>query len=134
MTLLVVAFDAPEDITLPGFDGKVYRFPFSAIEEQYIGTPRQSSNFIRGRITVQASRSVLSIWHLSPPLLVKALFQFAKEQLALTLKNTGEIKNDTEVTVDTHSHQGPCPFDLEMIEEPSGSIIKIEIHRPMGFV
>lgn len=134
MTLLVATFDAPEDITLPGFDGKIYRFPFSVLEEQHIGTPRQSSNIICGRITVKASRSVISIWGLSSPGIVKALFQLAKEQLASSLKNTSVIENNIEFTVDTSSHPGQCPFDIEMIEEPRGAIIQLEIHRPIDFV
>ena len=81
MITLVAQFGAPQDVTSPGLDGKVFRFSFSAIEAEHIGTPRQSLQTMTGRISVEISDSVIAVWRLSAIELVKALFQVAITQL-----------------------------------------------------
>jgi hypothetical protein len=130
----VVTFDTPQDIGAPGLDGKLFRFPFSAIEAQHIGTPRQSANTTHGRIAVEASGSLMAVWRLSSQDFVKALFQLAKEHLAALLQSAGSVAGDIKLVIGTYTHPGACPFDIAAIEEPDGAVITLEVSRKIGFI
>ncbi|MDD5557144.1 MAG: hypothetical protein PHN82_07835 [bacterium] len=134
MPTWVVTFGSPQDIGDPGLDGKVFRFPFSAIEAQHIGTPRQSANTTHGRIAVKAFGTLIEIWDLPAYDLVKALFQLAKEHLAALLRNAGSVAGDIELVVNTGTHPGKCPFDIAAIEEPDGAVVTLEVSRKIGFI
>lgn len=134
MITLVAQFGAPQDVTSPGLDGKVFRFSFSAIEAEHIGTPRQSLQTMTGRISVEISDSVIAVWRLSATELIKALFQVAKEHLASVLQKSGKVIGDIKITINSSTHSGPCPFDVGLIEEPEGAVVKVEVSRQIGFV
>lgn len=134
MVLLVVTFGAPQDVGANSLDGKAFRFPFAAIEAQYIGTPRQASQIMQGRITVQASGSLLAVWGISDAGMVKALFQVAKEHLSALLQNSGRVAGEISLVIGSHTHPGPCPFDVEFIEEPHGAVVQLEVSRSIGFL
>jgi hypothetical protein len=129
-----VTFDTPQDIGAPGFDGKVFRFPFSAVETQHIGTPHQSANTTHGRIAVEASGTLIAVWNLPADDLIKALFQLAKEHLAALIQNAGSVAGDIRLVIGTHTHPGACPFDIAAIEDPSGAVVTLEVSRKIGFI
>jgi len=118
----------------PCFDGKVLRFPFSAIEAEHIGTPRQSASTAQGRIAVEASGSLIAVWNLAGRDLVKALFQLAKEHLAGLLQDSGSIAGDIKLVISTYTHPDACPFDIAAIEEPDGAVITLDVSRKIGFI
>ena len=134
MVTFVAIFDAPQDVSASGLDGRAIRFPFTAVEDQYIGTPRQASHITHGSITVTASGSLLAVWGSSDLSTVKALFQIAKEHLEALLENSGGLAGDIFLSINSQTHPGPCPFDITLIQEPLGAVVKLEVTRPIGFL
>lgn len=134
MVTLIARFNRPQNVTPPKFDGKVFTFPYSTIEKQYIDTPRQSSQIVHGRISVEISGSVAEPWGLSGVDLVKVLFQFAKEHLTSLLENSSNVAGDRKVVINSYTNPGKCPFDVNLIEEPEGAVLSISVNRPIGFV
>jgi hypothetical protein len=134
MSGMVVTFDTPEDITNPGFDGKVVRFPAKLIDQNDIGTPRQSSTTKSVRISVEVSGSRIETWGLEQPDLMKVMFELAKEALFTALNSGTWTEGDLKVMVNTRTHKGPCPFNPALIQEPAGAVVNIEVKRPLiGF-
>ena len=134
MPTVLARFDPPEDVTTAGLDGKAIRFPFAFIEAQHVGTPRQTSETKTERITVEISRTLISIWNLNHADLIKVLFQIAKEHLVKRLGNSKRVGRDVKIQVNTSTHEGPCPFDPQFIEAPNGAADQFEVTRPIGFV
>jgi hypothetical protein len=81
------------------------------------------------RITAKISDTLRTTWPPNEPDLVKAMFELAKEHLIHELKSGVWKGNDLEVI----AHQRPCPYDLNLIEEPTGAVIEIDIQRRIGF-
>lgn len=134
MPVIIATFGKPEDITNPGFDGKVFRFPITVIDRDDIGTPRQSSKTRLLRIRVEISDSRITTWGLGMSDLVKVAFEIARENLTAALHRGASKADDLEVLVNTHTHSGPCPFDPTLIQEPEGAVFEIEVKRPIGFI
>lgn len=134
MSTWVVTFGTPQDISAPGLDGRVFRFPFSVIEEQCIGTPCQSANALHGRIAVEASGSLIGVWGLAGHDLIKALYQLAKEHLEALMQNGDSVVGDIKLVVNTFTHPGTCPFDIAATEEPDGATVRLEVSREIGFI
>jgi len=60
-------------------------------------------------------------------------FEIVKEYLSDTL-NSGALKDSNpRVLINMETHKGPCPFDPQLIPEPEGAIVKIEVKRQIGF-
>lgn len=137
MPVIAATFGKLEDITNPGSDGKVFRFPAELIDRNDIGTPRQPSKTKLVRIRVAVSDGRIQTWGLGQPddliKLVKVMFEFTKEHLTTELISGTWTGGDLEVTVDTHTHKGPCPFNPALIQEPAGAVVDIEVRRPIGF-
>lgn len=133
MTTQIAEFGAPQDVTPSGLDGRAYRFPFALISGEHVGTPRQKSATKHCRITVEASRSLITVWDLSEDHLVKARFQVAKEHLVKLLEGATSIDAEIKVAIHTRTHRGRCPFDISLIEELDGSVVQFEVARPIGF-
>ena len=134
MTVLVVEFAKPEDVTTPGFDGQVFRFPFSAIDRADIGTPRQSSKIRSGRIRVDVSGVLIAMWQLEGHHLVKVAFELAKEHLTGILRAGAWDGEELRVAANSRTQSASCPFDPSLIHEPEGHVVEIEIKRPIGFI
>ncbi|MGH8588337.1 MAG: hypothetical protein ACREXX_03040 [Gammaproteobacteria bacterium] len=134
MSVLIVRFEKPSDITAPGFDGRVIGFPLTLIDAAYVGQPRQSSQTQSGRVVVEASGTLLAVWAVSDSDVEKVLFQIAKEHLVSTLESGASLGQDLKVDVNTYTYPGPCPFDTALIEDPHGAVVQIEFNRPIGFV
>ncbi len=131
MPVIVATFGKPEDITNPGFDGKVFRFAVALIDRDDIGTPREPESV---RIRVEVSGSRIKMWGLGDTDLVKVVFEIAKERLTTTLSSGAWKDSDLEVTINTYTHKGPCLFDLTLIQEPAGAVVQIEVRRRIGFI
>ncbi len=134
MVSIVVHFGEPETVGAFSLDGKIVGFPFAVIEAQYMGTPRQTSQTTQGRITVQASGTLLAIWGVSETSMVKVLYQVAKEHIVTLLEKSGRAAGDIPLEVGTNTHPGPCPFDIDLIEEPHGAVVQLEVSRSIGFL
>jgi hypothetical protein len=134
MSVMVATFGKPEDITNPGVDGKVFRFPVTLIDRDDRGTPRQSSKTRSLRIRAEVSDSRISPWGLGDTDLVKVVFEIVKEKLIATLNSGAWKGNDLVVMIGVDTHTGPCPFDPTLIKEPDGAVVEIEVKRPIGFI
>lgn len=91
MPVMVAVFAKPEDITNPGFDEKVFRFPVTVVDRDDMGTPRQLSKTKSGRIRVEVSDSCIKTWDLGDSELIKVTFEIAKEHLTAAL-NSGRLE------------------------------------------
>jgi hypothetical protein len=129
MALIVATFGRPEDITPAGDDGKIFRYPVKLIDRDDIGTPRQSFKTKAVRITAKISGTLRTSWPPNEPDLTKAMFEVAKEHLINELKSGVWKGNDLEVI----AHQRPCPYDVNLIQEPTATVIEIDIQRRIGF-
>ena len=89
MSVIIAAFDNPEDITGPRFRGKVFRFPVTVIDRDDLNTPRQTSKSISFQIIAEISRSRLTTWGLREGDLIKVMFEITKEQL-ISVLSSGE--------------------------------------------
>ena len=134
MPIIVAKFGKPEDITNPGFDGKVFRFPVALIESDDIGTPRQPSKTTPVRIRAEVSDSRIQAWSLGSTSLIKVVFEIVKEYLIAALKSGAWKDSDLVVRIDMTTHKGACPFDPLLIREPEGAFVEIEVKRPIGFI
>ena len=134
MSVIIAAFDKPEDITNPGFDGKIFRFPVAVIDRDDVGTPRQPSKTKSLRIRAEISRIRIVTWDLAENDLIKVVFEITKEHLAATLNSGAWNGGDLEVTINTYTHKGACPFNPALIQEPVGAVVEIEVKRPIGFI
>jgi hypothetical protein len=132
MPTFVVQFDIAEEITPSPIKGRVFDFPFTVVDRQYLGTPHQSAHTQVGRITVEISATQLALWKLSDANLRKALFQVAIDHLHAETKRTTQLAGNMKVRVKNYPYG--CPFDLQLIDEPSGAVLQLEFTRPIGFV
>lgn len=46
------------------------------------------------------------------------------------LKNGAGVGQDLKVLVTTHTHPGPCPFAIALIEDPNGATVEIRSQSP----
>lgn len=134
MPVMIATFDKPEDITNPGFDGKVFRFPVTLINRDDVGTPRQPSKTNSLELRVEVSRTRIKTWGLRQTDLIKVLFELAKERLLSVLNSGKWTSGDIELVVNTYTQRGPCPFDPALIQQPAGAIVELEVTRPIGFI
>lgn len=134
MPVVIATFGKPEDITNPGFDGKVFRFPVALIDCEDLGTPRQPSKTKSVRIRAEVSGSRVKTWGLGDTDLVKVVFEIVKEHLTTALTSGTWQDSDLEVTVNTYTYKGPNPFDPTLIQEPAGAVVEIEVKHPIGFI
>jgi hypothetical protein len=105
MPVIVAAFGKPEDITNPGFDGKVFSFPVTLIDRDDIGTPRQPSKTRSLRVRVEVSDTRIATWSLRTTDLIKVVFEIAKEDLTAALSAGAWKGADLEVAVNTYTHK-----------------------------
>lgn len=134
MPVMVAVFAKPEDITNPGFDGKVFRFPVTVVDRDDMGTPRQLSKTKSGRIRVEVSDNRIKTWDLGDSELIKVTFEIAKEHLTAALNSGAWSAGELDITINTLTHRGSCPFDPALIQEPAGAVVEIEIKRRIGFI
>lgn len=134
MSVIIAAFDNPEDITGPHFRGKIFRFPVTVIDRNDLGTPRQVSKSISFHIRADISRSRLTTWSLKEGDLIKVMFEIAKKNLISAISSGIWNGEDIDVQTNTHTYKGTCPFNPSLIQEPTGAVLEIEVKRPIGFI
>lgn len=134
MSVIVATFGKPKDITTPGFDGKIFRFPVALIDRDDRGSPRQPSKIKSVSVRVEISDSRISPWGLGAADLVKVAFEIAKEHLIATLNSGSWKDSELQVLVNTDTHESPCPFDPALIQEPADAVVEIEVKHPIGFI
>lgn len=126
-------FGNPENITRPGDDGIVYRFPFSVVDSDLIGSPEEAQVTTRHSLTVRASRSRLGAWSLSDSDLQRVLFEIGKRELTERAARDA-LKADEIVNVNTVTHCASVPFDPSRIADPSGQVVRVErVPRGVSF-
>ena len=133
MKELTLKFGKPENITRPGDDAIVYRFPFSAIDSELIGSPEETRLTTSHRFVVKIVLSRLAAWKLSDSELQKELFEIGRRVIVEKAKQ-GTLSPEERVVVNTSTHSSTLPFDPSRVVEPDGAVIVIEKeHRRIGF-
>ena len=129
MPVIVATFGRFENITPPGDDGKLFRYPVVLIDRDDIGTPRESSKTKALRLTVKISDTLRAKSPANEPDLMKPMFELAKEHLINELRSGAWKGDDLQVIT-----KGPCPYDPKLIQEPTGAVVEIDIQHRIGFI
>lgn len=134
MATFILKFDTPIYVSPAYLDGVKIRFGFAYIDSEYIKTSRQNSETKRGKINIQASRSLLDTWLLEGDSIERVLFQIVRGQISFVLVNDGILPNEIQLSINTRTHPGCCPYDFELTERPAGAIFQVEVKQRMGFL
>lgn len=130
MPVIVATFGQWQDVS--GSDDKTFRYPVTLINRDDIGTSRQSSKTESLRIKAIISGTLRTQWSLSNEAdVIKVLFEIAKEHLVNELRSGKSTGNELEVIARGKS---PCPYDVNLIEEPIGAVLNIDVQRRIGFI
>ena len=115
-------------------------FPYSIIDESYLGTPEEQSKWEQKYITVKLTDSLCACWKNSHPTplsddeIEKVMFEYGVRELASKAQD-GELPEEFEHIL--HTQDGKTPhvleFDPARIEVPSGAIRRLEVKRTIGF-
>lgn len=133
MKELTLKFGKRESITRPGDDAIVYRFPFTAVDSELIGSPEETRLTTSHRLVVRIVLSRLAGWKLSDSELQKELFEIGRRVIVKKAKQ-GPLGPEEQVVVNTSTHSSTLPFDPSRIVEPDGAVIIVEKdHRRIGF-
>lgn len=127
-----LSFGAPKNITPPGLDGIIYRFPFTVVDTELVGRPEERQKTTAHRIDVGISRSRRIGWAISDEELVKVLFEIGKRKVVEVLQ-IGDLPEGLKLEVTTATHPGNCPFDPSRIKDAAGSVIEVDIPSRIGF-
>ena len=133
MKELTLAFGKPENITRPGDDAIVYRFPFTAIDSGLIGSPEETRVTTSHRLVVKIVLSRLAAWKLSDSELQKELFEIGLRVIVEKAKQ-GTLSPEEQVVVNTSTHSSTLPFDPSRVVDPNGAVIIVQTdQRRIGF-
>lgn len=133
MKQVTLTFGQPQDITLRGQDGIVYRFPFTSIDSDLIGSPEENRLTKSHQLIVEITRSRLAAWKLAGIDLQNELFEIGLRELVEKVKK-GSLNTEEKVTINTSTHSAIPPFDPSRIDDPNGAVITIEQEQPrIGF-
>jgi len=134
MNKLTLRFGEPENITPPGDDYHVvYRFPFSAIDSELIGSPEEARMATSHRLVVKITPSRRAGWRVSESELRKELFEIGLRVIVEKAKR-GNLSAEEQVVVNASTHSSTVPFDPSRIVEPDGAIVVVEKeNRRIGF-
>ena len=134
MNELTLRFGRPENITPPGDDyAVVYRFPFSAIDSELIGSPEEARVTTSHRLVVKITPSRRAAWPLSESELQKELFEIGRRVIVEKAKQ-GTLSPEEQVVVNASTHSSTLPFDPSRVVEPDGAVVVVEKeHRRIGF-
>jgi len=133
MKELTLTFGKPENITRPGDDAIVYRFPFSAIDSELIGSPEETRVTTSHHLVVKIVLSRLAAWKLSDLELQKELFEIGR-RVVIEKAKQGTLSPEEQVVVNTSTHSSAIPFDPSRIADPDGAVIIVEKeHGRIGF-
>lgn len=135
MKKITLRFGAPKEITNPGMDGVVIRFPFTEVDTDLIGSPEEKQRTTNHHLKVTISRWVTTNWKMEENEdLTKVIFEIAKRKLIESLQGGGQLKDEFEVKITTQTHTAQLPFDPDRIQWPDGTTVSVEIREPLGFV
>ena len=133
MNTLTLKFGKSENIAPTGDYHVVYRFPFSAIDSELIGSPEEARMATSHRVVVKITPSRRAGWRVSESELRKELFEIGLRVIVKKAKRDN-LSAEEEVVVNSSTHSSTLPFDPSRIVEPDGAIVVVEKeHRRIGF-
>ena len=133
MTVIVAIFANPEDVTNPGYDGRVVRFPVALVPYEHFNTPKEMKNTRNIRMRLEISGSLLACWQFAEAQLIKALYQVARKHLESEL-GTGTINDELVIQMNTQTQPTDCPFNIEHIDFNGQAVVNLDIRHPIGFI
>ena len=113
-------------------------FPYSIIEEKYVGTPEENSKWEEKRIIVKLTDSLIACWNNKLPKLltgeeiIKVMFEYGWRQIEQRLQNGG-LPAEIDYTLYSHEISQTLEFDPERIINPVGANKIAQISRRIGF-
>jgi hypothetical protein len=135
MKTLCLSFGKSENITQPDYYA-VYRFPFTVIDSELIGSPEETRMTTTHSVIVEVTatqRAGLAWGDISEPDFRKILFEIGRRKIMDKAKRDSLSATET-VTVDASTHGAKRPFNPSDIVEPDGTIFYVEKeHRRIGF-
>ena len=135
MARYVLQLQFPEPPAPAAMGGFSAAFPFVVVPEDAVGTPLQSASSVTGSITAKITGSLLAVWKLPNDAVLKIMAFILRGHVAKHIADTGELPpEDASLQLDTYAYPGPCPFDIELLEQLPGSPEVVAINRPIGFV
>lgn len=126
MKRITLTFGQPEDITIPGQNGIVYRFPFTSIDSDLIASPEKGRLTKSHQLIVEIVRSRLKAWRLSKFDLEKELFEIGSRAVVEKVKK-GKLNAEEKVTINTKNQPRTPPYDPSRIVEPNGAVIVVPL-------
>ncbi len=123
-----IIFEKPRDITTPGLDGTVIRYPFAV---RYIGEGALQDEISHHSVDVSISGTLSSMWgfgRFGDPgdALLKTLFQFGLQHINDKLQ-AGELEDNERFDLRTNTAPSTNPFHPSKIPSPAGFTSQIEI-------
>ena len=133
MERVTLTFGEPRNVTLPGQDSVVYRFPFTSIDSDLIGSPEEARFIKNHQLTVEIVRSRLPAWGLSGFDLEKELFEIGSRAVVEKVKK-GKLNAEEKVPINTKNQPRTPPYNPSRIVEPNGAVIVVPLERArIGF-
>lgn len=133
MTIIAAIFSNPEDVTSPGYDGRVVRFPVALVPYEHLESPNQAKNTRNIRIKMEVSGSLLACWQLAESQITNVLYQVARERLESEL-SMGTITDELVIQMNTQTQPSLYPFNVKHIDFDGGAVVTLDVRRPIGFI
>jgi len=123
----IVSFGEPEE--LPRLrDAVEFRFPFTVVDESFLGKPEVEARTTKHYVDVGASGTLIACWDVPRALLYKVLFEYGKRHVEQKSID-GALSEKEEIQLHTANAEAPCPFRATLIPEPRGQQLTIEEPR-----
>ena len=113
-------------------------FPYSTIDESYLGTPEEQSKWEEKFITVKLTDALKACWNnsrtvaLSADEVEKVMFEYGFRELVREANENG-LPDAIEYTLFSHQIPQILEFNPTQIEKPDGSVRIIGVSRIIGF-
>ncbi len=113
-------------------------FPYSIIDESYLGTPEEQSKWEEKFITVKLTDMLKACWNnrltvaLSADEVEKVMFEYGFRELVREANEHG-LPDAIEYTLFSHQIPQILEFNPTQIEKPDGSVRIIGVSRIIGF-
>ncbi|MGD0017085.1 MAG: hypothetical protein ABSC38_06190 [Verrucomicrobiia bacterium] len=132
MKMKTLRFGKPRNITPPGLDGIVWRFPYTVVDSDLVGSPREKPQMSSHTLDAEISAWMTINWQLMDDDVPKVLFELGKDVLRQLLQK-GDLPEKHKFSVLTNTYPKACPVDPDRIADPAGTVVEIEVNSPIGF-
>jgi hypothetical protein len=134
MKQIRLTFGTPRNVTPPGMDGTVIRFPFTAVDADLVGAPEEEQNTTSHRLKITISRWQSVQWKAkSDTDIVKVMFEVGKRQLVKSLAAGNPLTDEFAPPMISYVPKSKLPFDPDRLDWPDGLTCIVEMRPKIGF-